>query len=285
MEQTKRKLLTAAITLTYLAIILSAAFVKSASASIKYGYKEGDQYQFFMEGYSEVKTEKGSGKSSYSNLINVKIEDIETQTGGYGLKIELTTVGYYGAIIDRRIIEGNRTFESFSPLYYAPTPNLFTSTDWDERAGEWDALIKPIKSADYVTVKVSEAKNGVFKLEVDLKVKDTDAIAIDYDDDGDRDGYTGWMKLYLEYDQNGVLKSFTYEIYREFTTQNTQKITYKMSRGGPSLIPMDILMYIVIGVVCFVVALFLGYFIGKRRAPKAPPPPTGETLSESVSKI
>lgn len=285
LKQPKRKLLTLAIALTCLSIALSPAFVEPANAAIKYGYKEGQQYQFSMEMYSEIKTDEGSTKSSFSSPMIVKIKNIDEASGGYDLKIELITVGLYGifggSLINKETIEGNQLFESY---YEPPSPNLFTSTDWDEREDDWDNFVNYIDSRPGTTVRVDDAKNGVFKLEVNLDVDDSESN-IDYDNDGDYDSYTGWMKLYLEYDQNGVLKSYTYEVYREFNPRNSQKSTYKMSIGGPSLIPMDILIYLIIGVVCFAVALFLGYFIGKRRAPKAPPPPTGETFSESVSKI
>lgn len=285
MKQSKNTLLTLAIALTCLSIVASTAFVEPANAAIKYGYKEGQKYQFLVEMYSEVKTDEGSTKSSFSSPMIVKIKDIDEATGGYDLKIELTIVGPYGifgggSLISKETIEGNRLFEYYhydSP----PSPNLFTSTDWDEREDEWDDFIEYIDNRPGTTVKVDDAKNGAFKLEVELDVDDSESN-IDYDNDGDRDGYTGWMKLYLEYDQNGVLKSYTYQVYKEFNPRNSQNLTYKMSLGGPSLISWDIIMYTIVGVVCFVVALILGYFVGKRKAPKVPPPPSGETLQQSV---
>jgi len=92
---------------------------------------------------------------------------------------------------------------------------------------------------------------------------------VDYDDDGDHDDYTGRVSVRGAYDSNGVLKSSTAEYYMEFNSENSFTYSSKVYRGGPSLLSSDMLIYIAIGVASFVVALILGFFVGKSRMPKA----------------
>jgi len=284
MKYSKRAFLTWAIILVWLSLILGSVFIETANGVLKYGYKEGEQYPFLMETYSEIKTTEGTTKSSTSSSAIIKIKSIDENKDGYDLKIEVLIVGgpsfyygeYYGSsLINKYTFEGNKLQSYSGPTGF----NLLTSTDWNKREGEWENFVDEMDDQPGTTIKVDDSKNGVFTLEINLNVYDTESNAIDYDNDGDKDGYTGWEKVNVAYDQNGVLKSIVYEVYMEFNAQNSAKYMYKISIGS-SLIPMDILMYVIVAAICFVATLILGYLIGKRKTERAPPPPPPKHIQE-----
>ena len=289
----KSTLATILILSTALLAIMNSVYVKPAEAAIKYGYKEGETYQFYAEMTSETTTEEGSTKSSWSGTIIIRIKEIEENEDGYDLKITLVmTSSMYGlpggSLINEQVIEGNRLFQydyGYDTVFTVPSFNWFTSTDWDDREDEWEDFVDEIDNSPGVTIKDDSALNGVFNLVAKFDVDESESH-IDYDDDGDNDSYTGSLTMRGEYDSNGVLKSFNYDMTIKFNEENSAKTSYRISRGAPPLISTsDIVMFALVGIVCFVVALLLGYFTGKRRASKvqpSPPPPTKTSATEGT---
>jgi len=286
----KSTLATILILSTALLAIMNSVYVKPAEAAIKYGYKEGETYQFYAEMTSETTTEEGSTKSSWSGTIIIRIKEIEENEDGYDLKITLVmTSSMYGlpsgSLINEQVIEGNRLFQydyGYGTVFTVPSFNWFTSTDWDDREDEWKDFVDEIDNSPGVTIKDDSASNGVFNLVAKFDV-DKSESHIDYDDDGDNDSYTGSLTIRGEYDSNGVLKSFNYDMTIKFNEENSAKTSYRISRGAPPLISTsDIVMFALVGIVCFVVALLLGYFIGKGRASKVQPPPSPPTKTSAT---
>ena len=193
-----------------------------------------------------------------------------------------------GPLINEQVIEGNRLFQydyGYATVFTVPSFNWFTSTDWDDREDEWKDFVDEIDNSPGVTIKDDSALNGVFNLVAKFDVDESESH-IDYDDDGDNDSYTGSLTMRGEYDSNGVLKSFNYDMTIKFNDENSAKTSYRISRGAPPLISTsDIVMFALVGIVCFVIALLLGYFIGKSRTSKvqpSPPSPTGTSATEGI---
>jgi hypothetical protein len=251
----------------------------SASAGYKYGYKKNDVYTFYSSSSITATTEEGTARSSASGTEVYKIENINEDTrGGYHVNITYTRVTDSANMIEKnKYMEGderlNRTY------YYGPYgyPPKFITTEWDDRGDEWKDYVNRQKNDD-VTVR-DTASEGVFTMNVEYDVPK--ARGIDFDGDGTKDEYTGTMVVRVEYNGNGVLSSYTAETNIKFDDKNTFVASQTISTAQPVLSGM--VTYILIGAVCSVVALAIGFFIGKSRTPKtpkmetfppAPPPPS-----------
>jgi len=257
----------------------SAFYNAPVSALIKYGYKKGDQYRFVAEASSTSDTEVGKTTSSGSGEYIAEVTDIDEDTGGYKLRIELLTVTMGSAyspmmegttLISEPVIEGNKLMSSghISMLF-----NLFTSTDWDERQTEWDTYVESIDNEQGYRVTEENAASGVFTLRAEMDVSSSDHLAFDYD--GDKEGYTGWLTVRGEYDSNGVLKSEAMETYMKFNDRNSLTSSYKLYSGSRSLISTEPMLLISGGIVAVVVAFFLGFLLSRRRsAPMATSTPS-----------
>jgi len=172
------------------------------------------------------------------------------------------------------VIEGNRLMSSIS---ISIVFSLFTSTDWDERRIEWDTYVESIDNMKGYRVTEDTAANGVFTLRAEMDVSSSDST-VDYDDDGDKEGYTGWLTVRGEYDGNGVLKSESTETYMKFNERNSLTSSYKLYSGSRSLISTEPMLLIGGGLVAVIVAFFLGFFLSRRRsAPMAASTPSQAT--------
>jgi len=248
----------------------------SGYALKKYGYGSGDEYRFVMEMSTTSNTEEGRTSSSYSYEIILKIKDVDEDVGGYSIKIDVLVVGstgYYpgfyefGSLMDETSIEGDKLMAEGGGImgsYF----NLFTSTDWDERGDEWEDFVEDIDGQEGHKVDYESASNGVFALSGEMDISEEESY-MDYDGDGDDDDYTGWFSVRGEYDSKGALESSKVEYYMEFNTRNSVTHSIKTYRKGLSLLPNDMLNLIVIAAASFVIALITGFFLGKRRKPKA----------------
>jgi hypothetical protein len=254
----------------------------SASAGYEYGYKKNDVYTFYSSSSITATTEEGTARSSASHTETYKIENINEDThGGYHVNITYTKVTDSPNMIEKnRYMEGD---ERLNRTYYYPVygnaPFMFITTEWDDRGDEWKDYVNKLKKVDGVTVRDHTASEGVFTMNVEYDVPK--ASGIDFDGDGTRDEYTGTMVVRVEYNGNGVLSSYTAETNIKFDDKNTFVASQTISTAQPVLSGM--VMYILIGAVCSVVALAIGFFIGKSRTPKtpkmetfppAPPPPS-----------
>lgn len=273
-------LLSIIIALSLLTIVGSSYM--SVYALKKYEYKKGDEYRFVTEMSTTVNTEEGKTTASQSYEIIIKIKDVDEDVDGYSTKIDVLMVGstgyypgFYGydGLMRETTIEGDSLFGDMGGFF-----NLFTSTDWDDREDEWKDFVDSIDDQPGYRITDDSASNGVFTLRAEMDVDD-DESWIDYDGDDDYDGYTGWESLKGDYDNKGVLKSSSYETYMEFNERNSVKYSYKVYRGALPVALREILIYIAIGVVCSVVAFILGFFVGKRRMPKA----TGISAAKPVT--
>ena len=252
--------------------ITGSLYNLSVYALKKYGYEKGDEYRFVREWSTTAATEEGKATTSYSYEMIIKITDVDEDVGPYNIKIDYLLVGSYPGFDDfglmtEESMEGDKLLTGRSFLTGGMF-NLFTSTDWNDREDEWDDFVDEIDDQTGYKVTEDSASNGVFTLQSEMDVSD-DESWVDYDDDGDFDDYTGRFSVRGEYDINGVLKSSTAEYYMEFDSENSVTYSSKVYRGGPSPASSDMLIYIAIGVASFVVAFFLGFFVGKGRMPKA----------------
>jgi len=257
-----------------------ALYIAPVSALIKYGYKKGDKYSFVAEASSVSDTEVGKATTSGLGEYIAEVTDIDEDTGGYKIRIELltTTIGsaYFPwmhgtTLISEDVMEGNRLMAggSFSMLF-----NLFTSTDWDEWEDEWDDYVESVDNVKGYRVTEDTAANGVFTLRAEMDVSSSDST-MDYDNDGDKDGYTGWLTVRGEYDGNGVLKSESTETYMKFNDRNSLTSSYKLYSGSRPMISTEPMLLIGVGIVALVVGLLLGFLLWRRRsAPMAAPPPS-----------
>ena len=272
----RKTCLLSVIVVLVLLIVVSNTYDVSVFALKKYGYKEGDEYRFVMEMSSSADSEEGKTVSTGSYEIVVKIKSVDEDVDGYSIKITMLVVssgyGYfpgmysYSGPISEQTIEGDRLSSggNFPSMF-----NLFTSTDWDDRQDEWDDMVDDIDDQKGYRVTDDSASNGVFTLYAEMDVSDDDSY-IDYDGDGDKDGYTGWLSVRGEYDGNGVLKSSTAEMYMEFNKYNRVTYSYKVYRGGKPLLSSETFLYIGAGIAVFVVAFVSGLFVAKhRRLPEA----------------
>lgn len=272
--------------------VVSNMYTMSAVAIKKYGYKEGDKYQFVMETSSSAETEEGKTVSTNSYEIVIKIKNVDEDEDGYSIKIEMLVVssgyGYfpgmysYGGPISEQTIEGDKLASDggFQSMF-----NLFTSTDWDDREDEWKVMVDDVDDQTGYRVTDDSASNGVFTLYAEMDVSDDDSY-IDYDSDGDNDEYTGWFSVRGEYDGNGVLKSSNAEMYMEFNKGNRVTYSYTVYSGGKPLLSSETFLYIGAGIAVFVVAFVSGFFVAKhRRLPEAIEPPTpkpGVTIKHCI---
>jgi hypothetical protein len=157
----------------------------------------------------------------------------------------------------------------------APT-NLFITTDWEDRGDEWKSFVDDLSSTAGWMVADYTRTEGVFTLNINFDVSNSEST-IDFDHDGDRDEYTGSMSTRVEYDSNGVLSSYSTVSNMVFNARNKLENSSTVNRGGPALSLTTALPYVAVGVICFAVALVLGFFIGRSRPPKdkfTSPPPT-----------
>ena len=268
----KKACLLSIIIALFLLTIMGSSYNLSVYALKRYGYEKGDEYRFVMEMSTTTDTEEGKATASQSYEMIIKITDVEEDVGSYSIKIEYllvgsTVAGFYGdSLMTEGSMEGDVliTGESFLT---GGMFSLFTSTDWSDREDEWDDYVDGIDDQTGYKVTEDSASNGVFTLQSEMDVSDDDSY-MDYDDDGDYDDYTGQLSVRGEYDSNGVLTSSTAEYYMEFDSENNVTYSSKVYRGSLSLASSDMLIYVAIGVVSFVVAFILGFFVGKR-IPKA----------------
>jgi len=255
--------------------IMSSSYNLSVYALKEYGYEKGDEYRFVMEMSTTTETEEGKATASQSYEMIIKIKDIDEDVDSYSIKIDYLLVGSTGyypgfynyGLMTEGSMEGDGLLSGGSFLTGGMF-NLFTSTDWSDREDEWDDYVEELDDQTGYKATEDSASKGVFTLQAEMDVSDDDSY-VDYDDDGDYDDYTGRLSVRGEYDSNGVLKSSTAEYYMEFNSENSVTYSSKVYRGGPSLQSSDMLIYIAIGVASFVVALILGFFVGKSRMPKA----------------
>jgi len=267
----KACLLSIIITL-FLLTIMGSSYNLSVYALKKYGYEKGDEYRFVMETSTITNTEEGKATASQSYEMIIKITDVDEDVGSYSIKIDYllvgsTVAGFYGdSLMTEGSMEGDELITGGSFLTGGMF-SLFTSTDWSDREDEWDDYVDGIDDQTGYKVTEDSASNGVFTLQSEMDVSDDDSY-MDYDDDGDYDDYTGQLSVRGEYDSNGVLTSSTAEYYMEFDSENNVTYSSKVYRGSLSLASSDMLIYVAIGVVSFVVAFILGFFVGKR-IPKA----------------
>jgi len=282
--RTLRSICVLSLVIILIFLAVSSTFYNApVSALIKYGYKKGDQYRFVTEASSTSDTEVGKTTSSGSGEFIAEVTDIDEDTGGYKLRIELLFATMESAyvswmhgttLVSEEVIEGNRLMSSgsISMLF-----NLFTSTDWDERQTEWDDYVESIDDMRGYRVTEDTAANGVFTLRAEMDVSSLDST-IDYDDDGDKEGYTGWLTVRGEYDSNGVLKSEAMETYMKFNERNSLTNSYKLYSGSRSLISTEPMLLIGVGIVAVIVGFFLGFFLSRRRsAPMAASTPSQAT--------
>jgi hypothetical protein len=267
----KACLLSIIITL-FLLTIMGSSYNLSVYALKKYGYEKGDEYRFVMETSTITNTEEGKATASQSYEMIIKITDVDEDVGSYSIKIDYllvgsTVAGFYGdSLMTEGSMEGDELITGGSFLTGGMF-SLFTSTDWSDREDEWDDYVDGIDDQTGYKVTEDSASNGVFTLQSEMDVSDDESY-IDYDEDGDYDDYTGQLSVRGEYDSNGVLTSSTAEYYMEFDSENSVTYSSKVYRGSLSLASSDMLIYVAIGVVSFVVAFILGFFVGKR-IPKA----------------
>lgn len=254
----------------------------SVIAQKEYGYKAGDEYLFIVEMSSTADTEEGKTTTTSSYEMLVRIQDVDEDADGYSIKIDVIIVcsgrgyfpgqpmGYWGPIIQKQTLEGDTLITNGG---FWPT-TLFTTTDWDKRGDEWDEYVEQINRYEGCTVTDSYASGGVFTVSGEIDVSDDDSY-IDYDDDGDYDGYTGTFAIRSEYDKNGVLVSSSIQMEITFNYRNRMTSTYKIYRGPKPLIPggTGTLTYILIGgisVAACIITFFLGVYTTKRRKPTVP---------------
>jgi len=268
----KKACLLSIIIALFLLTIMGSSYNLSVYALKRYGYEKGDEYRFVMETSTITNTEEGKATASQSYEMIIKITDVEEDVGSYSIKIDYllvgsTVAGFYGdSLMTEGSMEGDELMTGGSFLTGGMF-NLFTSTDWSDREDEWDDYVDGIDDQTGYKVTEDSASNGVFTLQSEMDVSDDDSY-MDYDDDGDYDDYTGQLSVRGEYDSNGVLTSSTAEYYMEFDSENNVTYSSKVYRGSLSLASSDMLIYVAIGVVSFVVAFILGFFVGKR-IPKA----------------
>jgi len=263
-------------------------------AVYKYGYKQGDTYNFYVEMSSSAITEEGKSSTSASYSITFKIKDIEENSNGYRVDIEYlgvtaTFYGLYGNMVSSQIIneghmEGDpQPFVSnnyLGPFSGISPAQLFITTDWEERGDEWKTYVdNNYGNKPGHQVQSRTQSNGVFTLDITFDVERDDSD-IDWDGDDTRDAYTGSMSMRIEYDANGVLSSFVTQSKITFDPNNKAEATIKAGRGSASSllgIPMDILTYVLM-VVIGIAALVVGFLVGRRkRVAKSefiPPQPT-----------
>ena len=273
-----------------LLIIMSSLYNMSANAVYRYGYKEGDVYRFTVEMSSTSNTEEGTATTSTSYGGTLKIKDIEEDTGGYNIKITLTSTSAYpgGSIIQDQEMEGDpipfTQDLSSNPIRYGfGMPSMFITTDWEERGDEWKDYVDVLGDNKGWMIKDHTKSEGVFTVDIEVDVSDTDS-RIDYDDDGDYDEYTGTVSTTLKYDSNGVLSSFSTQTNAVFNKRNSITNSYKAYRGEAGLEWSEILPYILIAIIG-IVALVAGFAIGSRKAkgrkPVTPPPTAPSTSSQT----
>ena len=276
-----------------LVLLLTCPFVAISRAVGSFGYKEGDSYSFTVTTSSSSSTDEGTASSTTSSLFNYKIRNIDTNSGGYRIKVDywmVTATGLgmsvSGPILSEGTMEGDpEPFIAYSS--YGSYPSVFVTADWNTRGDEWNDYVNQVRSISGWMLKdytgTHGETNGVFTLNVQYDVSDANSH-IDYNDDGSRDGYTGTMSTSILYDANGVLSSCSIQSSMVFTSKNSATFSTSITRGGAALLPSDTAVLVVVGVVAFIIALALGYFIGRGRRPleaayarspsgQSPPPP------------
>ena len=270
-----------------LAAVLCSTHKLSTSAS--YGYREGDVYTFTEVGSITAKTEEGESSLSSSFTFSIKLKNIERSTGGYNVSVEeliISATSMEGSDMSyKRTVEGDPVPFTGGTYGVSGSPNLLVSTDWDKRGDEWKALVESEgKSNDGWSVKDRSSSNGAFTAIFDFDVTSAQSHT-DFDGDGKTDSYTGSRTDNIAYDSNGVLSSYSTQVTKKFDSQNSVTTSMTMARGSPGLDLMTVLTYVAIGVVSFIVAFVIGFFIGNSRKPKtaaiyppetnasAPPPP------------
>jgi opacity protein-like surface antigen len=176
-------------------------------------------------------------------------------------------------------------FISFSS--YGSAPHVFVTADWNTRGDEWNNYVNAAKAVSGWMIKdytgTHGDTNGAFTLNVQYDVSDTNS-RIDFNDDGSNEAYTGTMSTSVQYDANGVLSSYSMQSNMQFDQRNSATSSMSITRGGTSFLPSDTVVLVVVGVVAFIIALALGFFIGRSRRPmdmmnsrssttQSPPPP------------
>jgi hypothetical protein len=263
----------ACIAMTILLVVtMASSLVAVTNAVGTYGYKQGDTYSFTMTTSSSSNTEEGTATSSQSVVMTYKIKNIDTDIGSYRIKVDyllvMPTMGS-GSMIQEGTMEGDpEPFISFSS--YGSTPRVFVTADWNTRGDEWNNYVNAAKAVSGWMIKdytgTHGDTNGAFTLDVQYDVSDSNSH-IDFNDDGSNDGYTGTMSTSVQYDANGVLSSYSWQSKMQFNQRNSATISTSITRGGVSILPGDTVMMIVIGIVAFIIALALGFFIGRMRRP------------------
>jgi len=250
-----------------LSLIVVLSCVKGAVAAYSYGYKEDETYGFSVQMSSSATTSQGTGGSSVSASVSYKIKDITEGALGYRVRVTCTVVtamsGSGGeSMIQEQVLEGDpKPFIRSSSL--GPV-SPFITTDWNTRNDEWKAYVDTLDANAGWTIKDSTQATGTFTVNVEFDVSDTQSD-VDFDDDGTNDRYTGTMVVRVQYDSNGVLQSYSSQLNRQFNPNNNYAETVEASRGGATLALSNMATYVIIGVVSFVVALAIGFMIGRMR--------------------
>ena len=250
-------------------LFVALSLIMPAHAIYRYGYKQGDVYSFSAEAISTATTEEGTATSSESGAVTYRITDIDEDTGSYRLQVKcirvMATGSFGGALMQEITLEGDPIpFVSGDTL--APT-SLFITTDWEKRGDEWKSYVDDLSSNEGWMVADYTKTEGVFTVNINLDVSNSQST-IDYDHDGDKDEYTGSMSTRVEYDSNGVLSSYSTVSNMVFNARNKLEYSSTVNRGGPALSLTTALTYAAVGVICFAVALVLGFLIGRSRPPK-----------------
>lgn len=262
-----------------LLIVMSSSYNMSTNAVYKYEYKKGDVYRFTTETSTTAKTEEGTATESYSYAATFKIKDIDEDEAGYRIKVDviIATSSSAGFIIQEVTVEGDpKPFTSgISPDEHMEMP-MFITTDWEDRGDEWKDYVDNLGDNKGWMITDYTKSEGVFTVDIEFDVSDDDS-SIDYDDDGDYDSYTGTASGRIEYNDHGVLSSYSRQQSIEFNKQNSFTDSVKVYRGKAGLELGAILPYILMAVIG-IVALVIGFAIGSRKArvrkptvPTAPP--------------
>ncbi len=266
-----RYLISIAIT-SLLVILTMSSLVAVTNAVGTYGYKQGDTYSFTTTMSSSSTTEEGTATSSQTMAMIYKIQNIDTDTGGYRIKLDYLLVTPNmgsGSMIQEGTMEGDpQPFIYFST--FGSTPRVFVTADWNTRGEEWNNYVNSAKAVSGWMIKdytgTHGDTNGAFTLDVQYDVSESNSH-IDFNDDGSNDAYTGTMSTSVQYDANGVLASYSMQSNMQFNQRNSATTTMSMNRGGISLIPSDTVTLVLVGIVAFIIALALGFFIGRNRRP------------------
>jgi hypothetical protein len=243
--------------------------VITASAAYTYGYKEDETYSFNLQMSSTATTSQGTGGMSVGGSVTYKIKDITEGASGYRVKVTCTVVtsmsGSGGeSMVQEQVLEGDPKPFIRSSSLGPVTP--FITTDWATRDDEWKAYVDALDEeyGSGSTIKDSTQSSGTFTVNVEYDVSDAQSN-IDFDSDGNNDKFEGTLSIRLQYDSNGVLQSYSSQMNRQFNPSNSYAETIEAGTGAPALALNNMVLYVIIGVVSFIVALAIGFMIGRMR--------------------